>query len=198
MVDDGVWPFISEAIQDHPFVLDAAMQEAVALWIMKIAVTARTAYYTRTHTNKEWTDWLYTHRSPLPGWYAWIGRYVGSHPWRYQPHDVCVERGPGSAPLPSGISADHSVYATLVIGYLVMQVFGGNAGGILAGPDEPLLHPVWPLPNAQTAWPPPVYVDDGGLLQLETRLLAEPEQLRPEGPNRAARRTSQRAQNRRS
>jgi hypothetical protein len=193
-VDDRAWPFVSEMIQDHAVTLDAVAAEAVALWFMKVAVTARSAPFPRMDIDEAWTDWLHTNQSPIPNWYVWVGRYVGSAPWRYKPHDVRVEQGPGSGPLPPGVGADHGVYATMAIGYLVVQVFGAGPNGAIVGPTEPLLPQIWPWSNINdVTWPPPVHVDDIGLPLLEDRLLDKDTEAAPtQGPNRAVRRAKER------
>jgi len=76
---------------------------------------------------REWTDWLYQHRAPLPRWYVGVGRYIGREPFWYQPHDISIrELEPGSAPVPhSGdLIRDHGALATMVIGYLIVQAYG--------------------------------------------------------------------------
>jgi hypothetical protein len=106
------------------------------------------------------------------------GQYIGTHPWRYDPHDVRVELGPGSAPPPPGSNflQRNGVLANLVIGYLFMQVYGTSGDGVLDDPDRedalPLLWPVWKAESIH--WPPAQHIDDRGLPLWAERLLHRP------------------------
>lgn len=194
-IDTDAAPFLEAAIQDRPFALDRSMQRAVGLWMMKIAVTARMSRVSSMPIDRSWSDWLYREKSPIPHWRVWMGRYVGEYPLRYTPHDIRLEAGPGSAPIPSEIAEDHGMYGTLMIGYLVLQVLGLGPAWQINGNAEPLLVPIWPSEADVVEWPPAGFVDHSGLLVLENRLLANRPQLPPHprppgppGPNREQRR----------
>jgi hypothetical protein len=174
-VDTAAYPYVAEMIRDNPVTLDPTAQRAVAAWICKIAVTARSEPHNPLPIHREWTDWLYAHHTALPNWYVWIGRYVGAEPWWYNPHDVRVELGLGSAAPPPGLDfvQSHGLLATLVIGYLILQVFGVGGSGSLVGPEEPSFPRIWPTQGTVT-WPPPEHIDDAGLPLWAERLLQKP------------------------
>jgi hypothetical protein len=191
-IDNAAAPFLNSAIQGQPFTLDRAMQRAAAVWMMKVAVTARLSRASQMPIDPAWSHWLYSNHSPIHHWHVWIGRYVGEYPLRYKPHDIRLEPGRGSAPIPDAVAENHGMYGTLMIGYLVMQVLGIGPTWKIEGNAEPLLVPIWPCERDTVAWPPAGQVDTSGLIVLEQRLLAKPEQLAPQrtppGPNRAERR----------
>jgi hypothetical protein len=128
-------------------------------------VTARSEPQNPLPIDREWTDWLYTQKTAIPGWYVWVGRFEGTVPWWYSPSDVRVDLGPGSALPPPGVSLvrKHGVLATLVISYLIVQVFGVGGDGVLVTQNEPAFPLIWPTSSPAVAWPPSEYIDDAGL-----------------------------------
>lgn len=180
-IDLNAYPYMSQMIQGKSLILDQAAQLAVATWITKVAVTARSEPQNPLPIEQDWTDWLYTKKTAIRGWYAWIGKYEGSAPWWYSPSDVRVELGPGSASPPSGVSLarEHGVLATLVIGYFIIQVFGVGGDGVLGISDEPAFPMIWPTSNPAVAWPPSEYIDDAGLLAWAQRIVTNPDLTLP-------------------
>jgi hypothetical protein len=173
-VDTAAFPYVSAMIAGTPVSFDGPARAAVATWFSKVALTARTAPLDLLPIDAAWTSWIYTNQTPPPGWHIWVGRYIGAQPWWYSSHDVRVERGPGSAPLPPGLATPNGVLATMVIGYLILQVFGTTSTGELVSPDRDRDLPlIWPLDaGAIVPWPPPGHIDDQGLPLWASRLLA--------------------------
>jgi hypothetical protein len=173
-IDSAAYEHLAEMIRGNPTQLDRTAQAAIASWMCKVAITARSVPHSPLPIEKEWTDWLYEHRSALPKWNVWIGHFVGNAPWWYNPHDVRIELGPGSAPPPPGFVRNNGVLATLVIGYLIVQVFGIGGDGVLGNPDrERALPMIWP-PQDTMMWPPQEHIDDAGLPLCAGRLLGKP------------------------
>ena len=175
-VDDAAFPHLAKMIRGHGLTLDQATRSAIAAWVCKVAVTARSAPHTAEPIEKPWTDWLYTNHSALPGWYVWVGRFIGSAPFAFYPHNVRIELGPCSAPAPPGFVRSNGVLATLVIGYLITQVFGVGGPGALGNPDGEVALPlIWPLALApDRSWPTTGHLDDASLPQWAQRLLHPP------------------------
>ena len=90
-MDDLAFPHVSEMIRGNPVHFDSAMAAAVAGWVCKVVVTARSHPLHPMPIEREWTDWLYQHHAPLPRWYVWVERYIGREPFWYQPHDISFE-----------------------------------------------------------------------------------------------------------
>ena len=181
-VDSLAFDDVSEMIRGNAVTLDTARQSAMAAWVCKVAVTARSEPNYPMPIEKEWTDWLFQQHSAIPGWYVWVGHYIGSAPWWYSPHDVSTPVGQGSPTPPpgSGIGKSHGVMATMAIGHLVTQVFGVSGGGILSGPDESgTLPSIWPTNTAPVPWPPPQHIDDAGLPAWSQRLLSNKSAISP-------------------
>jgi hypothetical protein len=114
-------------------------------------------------------------REPIrpPSWQVWIERYVGAQPWWYCPHDVRIELGVGSGPPPAGFVQPHGVFANLVIGYLLLQLFGvsGPGPGAIGMHAFGHLPRIWPPPKTAISWPPPYRVDDTTLRDVANRLI---------------------------
>jgi hypothetical protein len=176
-IDENAMPFLTPMIEGRPVVLDADAQATIAVWAMKVVVTARSEPNNPLHIDASWTDWLYNNQSPIPNWYVWIGKYIGTAPWWYNPQDVRVQLGPGSAPPAPWIDfiQDHGVLATLVIGYVVVQVFGVGGSGVLLGPTEAAFPQIWPNAGATLTWPPAEHIDDSGLPLWANRLMPPPQ-----------------------
>lgn len=194
--DSAVWDPVSAMIQGHSVTLDAVTQRALAFWIMKLAVTARTAAGSNLPIEKEWTDWLYQQRTPIPNWRVWIGHYIGGEPFWYKPDDIRAEVDPLSPPLPSGskMLRENGVLATMAIGHLFVQVIGFGGGAAVQGTQETAVRSVWPVSSSSMAWPPPEHIDDAGLSLWADRFFnARPVAAIPvPGSNRAARRAKKR------
>jgi hypothetical protein len=174
-VDTKAFPYVAEMIRGKPLALDPAAQAAVAAWFCKVAVTARSEPHNRLPIEREWTEWLYAQHSAVPGWHVWIGHYIGEAPWWYNPHDIRIELGAGSAAPPPGFVRQNGVLATLVIGYLALQVFGLGGPGAFLDPDrEPVFPMIWPVGAETLMWPPPGHIDDAGLPLWAERLLHVP------------------------
>jgi len=176
-MDDAAFPYVADMIRGNPVLLHQNARAAIAGWICKVALTARSMPLHRMPIERGWTDWLYWQHSAIPTWYVWVGRYVGMEPLWYQPHDIRIELGPGSAPAPPGMDflRENGVVATMVIGYLIAQVYGVGGTGRLATPEDEVrtLPLIWP--NAHdVAWPPPDHVDDAGLQLWADRLIYQP------------------------
>ena len=194
--DSAAWASVSAMIQGQPVTLDAAAQRDVAFWAVKVAVTARTAAGSKLPIEKEWSDWLYQKRTPMPNWRVWIGHYIGGEPFWYKPDDIRAEVDPLSPPLPSGskMLRENGVLATLAIGYLFIQVIGFGGGAQVQGVAETAVQSIWPVSSNSVAWPPPEHIDDAGLSLWADRFYS----LRPvavipvAGPNRATRRARKR------
>jgi hypothetical protein len=98
---------------------------------------------------------------------------VGERPWWYFPHDIRIELGEGSGPPPPGFVQPHGVVATLVGGYLLLQVFGVSG----AGPSVIGMHAfgelprIWPASGASQLWPLPYRIDDTTLPAVANRLI---------------------------
>jgi hypothetical protein len=174
IIDADAMPYLTPMIEGREIVLDTAAQVGLALWAIKVVVTARSEPINPLPIEADWTRWLYEKRSPIPNWHVWVGHYVGTAPWWYCPHDIRVELGPGSLqPLPGqDFTRAHGVLATLVIGYSVFQVFGIGGSGQLLGPEEAVLPRIWPPSGSALAWPPSGHVDDAGLPLWAGRLLS--------------------------
>jgi hypothetical protein len=172
-IDTAAWPFVSEMIKGNPVVLDESAKEAVATWFMKVAVTARSASHVNQSINQDWATWLRTERSPVQGWSVWAGRFDGLAPFWYNPHDVRFEIVREVLPEPQRrqVVRSHGVLATMVIGYLIVQLFGIDGIGVSI-PDEPALPLMWPTPNTRFSWPPTEFIGDDGLSAWAQRHLA--------------------------
>lgn len=181
-IDDLAFPHVSEMIRGNPVHFDSAMATAVAGWVCKVVVTARSHPLHPMPIEREWMDWLYQHHAPLPRWYVWVGRYIGREPFWYQPHDISIrELEPGSALVPhSGdLIRDHGALATMVIGYMIVQAYGVAGEERLLTPDhaQGVLQRIWPF-NGDVAWPSAGTVDDSGLQAYADRLLSDRTTLR--------------------
>jgi aromatic amino acid lyase len=104
-----------------------------------------------------------------------VAEVRGSEPVVYSGEDVRVEV-PDAQGKPSGtMLVQHGVYATLVLGYLGIQLFGVD--GPLSLPldldraPERVLR-IWPPQSTDVSWPPPVGYDDGNLAAFASRLTA--------------------------
>lgn len=172
-IDSAAFPHLEKMIRGEPVVIDAAAQAAVAAWICKVAITARGTALDPLPIEPEWAAWLHKNHSAPPPWQVWIGRYVGARPWWYSPHDIRIELGQGSAPPPPDFTQPHGVLATLVIGYLFLQVFGvsGAGPGAMGMYQFGDLPQIWPPPGVAISWPPPYRVDDTTLEAAANRLL---------------------------
>jgi hypothetical protein len=176
-IDTRARQHIVPMIRDEPTTVNANARAEIADWMTKVALTAH-HHLNPGATNRMWTDWLRTHNSALPDWHVWIGRYVGAEPLFFVPEDIRVEALPGSVPFPKdGMIAHHGVLATLVIGYLALQIFGIDATGYdmtLTGPTWPSLLDIWPTFPGEIDWPPSVSFTDTTLWPLVDRLKGPP------------------------
>lgn len=176
-MDTNAYNVLVDLIRGHPRTLSSDDQRHLAAWFAKVALTARSEPANPLYIDPAWTHQLFTNHTPPATWYIWIGRYEGSAPWWYQPTDVRVELGAGSpAPDPAvRITADHGVYATLVIGCAVLQIFGVETDGqLLHGGWDPRLLPIWPTRSA-LQWPPQILVTDASLPDVAQRLIGNPQ-----------------------
>jgi hypothetical protein len=144
-IDDAAAPWVAPMIRGHDTTIDGAGRDRVAAWATKVAITGRAANDPPLPIDQSWADWLRTHRSALPHWHVWIGRYDGTWPYFFHGSDPVIR------PLPavgsedrSRVAEEHSVHATFFIGYLIVQVFGAGAGGILAERPWPGIVEIWP------------------------------------------------------
>ena len=176
-VDSAAFPYVAELIRGHALGLDTTAQTAIAAWMCKVAVTARAVPWFPLPIEKSWTDWLYSQHSALPSWCVWVGRHIGSIPWWYNPHDISIELHPDSpGPSDSRFIRKTGVVATLVMGYLVVQIYGTSSEGALNLMDsEPQILPmIWPVQNPIVIWPAARSIDDAGLPVWAERLLYKP------------------------
>jgi hypothetical protein len=184
-IDLAAYPYVARMIRGEELTMDDAIRGAVAAWICKVAVTARSEPHNPLPLEKAWTDWLYEKHTALPAWHVWIGRYDGDHPWFYRPHDVRIELGPGSAlPAPgTDFLRSNGVYAALVVGYLIAQVFGISGTGWMPDPDREfqVLPMIWPTTRLRT-WPPREFVGDNAVMQWADRLIHDPAASQPSAP----------------
>jgi hypothetical protein len=66
-IDTNAYPYVSQMVQGKSLILDRAAQLAVATWIIKVAVTARSEPQNPLPIEQDWTDWLYTKKNSNPG-----------------------------------------------------------------------------------------------------------------------------------
>jgi hypothetical protein len=178
-VDRAALPYLADMIRGRTIALNSSAQTQVAAWMAKIAVTSRPVHLrfgphkVPAPLEKAWTDWLYTnHTAPL-GWYVWLARYDGAEPLVYSGDDVRVEDPVEIRGRYRTVLAAHGVYATIVMGYLGIQLLGID--GPLALPLDLNRAPdyvvrIWPASPAAVAWPPPRSYDDGNLDAFISRL----------------------------
>lgn len=102
-VDTAVYPSVAQMIRGNTVTLDRAGQANIAAWAAKVAVTARSEPHNPLPIEPAWTDWLFTRHTAPPNWHVWISHYVGSEPFWYNPDDVRIELGQGTAALPWAI-----------------------------------------------------------------------------------------------
>jgi hypothetical protein len=175
-IDTTAWPYVSEMIQGHQVALDDAAREAIATWFMKVAITARSVPHVGQPIKREWAKSLYEHRSPIPGWQVWLGKFDGLAPFWYNPQDVHFEIGQGVPPRVGHgkVIEPHGVLATCVIGYLIVQVLGIDGVGVVDAPGEPALPLIWPGIRGVVSWPPREYISDAGLPRWAQRHVGNP------------------------
>ena len=181
-IDKAVRPALTSMIRGADTELTEVDQAAVATWATKVTLTARHAYVTPAHIEKEWTDYLHSHKTALPFWNVWIARYRGRWPIHYAPDDVSVRLLPGPPgvyPSPAVIAGppgpvlfEHGVMATLAIGYLLVQVFGFSGEAEPVVPDPAMIQRIWPKASSPTLlrWPAAPDIDDSTLQRLTDRL----------------------------
>jgi hypothetical protein len=155
-MDDAAFPYLSEMIQGNNVTLNAIAREAVAGWVCKVAITARAQPFNPFPVDPEWSSWLYRQHSPTPSCCVWVGLFVGKKPFHYEPMDVRIQE-PGVSGL-----RQNGVMATLVIGYLIAQIFGVPGARGLNVPEERALPLIWPS-STDVSWPPAVCIDDAAL-----------------------------------
>src|SRR5262249_53518859 len=151
---------LSEMVQGRHLTLDADARAAVAAWASLLSVTARARE--GMFIDGRWTRWLRDTRSALPTLHVWLGHYVGALPFFFFPRDARLWAAP--SPTRSGEQvADHAIIATVTIGELAVQTFGGYPGETgVAGSASPALTAIWPdeSQNDDASWPPEVAIDD--------------------------------------
>jgi hypothetical protein len=170
LIENKASEFMKPLLADKPCRLSKRAQRTIALWACKTFVVARFAHIQPDHVEEDWTRWLYEKRSPIHGWYVWLGRYVGSWPLWYGAHDIRLNLLPGqNAPADIVVPA-HGVMATIAIGYLTVQILG--LGGELPGADdESCALRIWPPTGNVVDWPPSIYIEDASLPIYADRLL---------------------------
>jgi hypothetical protein len=174
-IDTAAFPYLSKMMRGQPVELDLPGQARVAAWMAKLAVSSRLAHLpygdmrTPAPVSRAWADWLYEkHTAPLH-WNVWVTRYDGSEPVVYSGTDIRIND-------PRGLTlVEHGLYATLVLGYLAVQLFGV---------DEPLSLPIEvergssrllriaPAQANSISWPPADAYRDDTLPYLLDRLAA--------------------------
>jgi hypothetical protein len=107
----------------------------------------------------------------------WLGAYAGARHSRGDYHSADLSAPEGSEH-PAGLKA---YSATLVVGYLEMQIYATfgydqNAADVAVGDLGGFNHaqiPIWPANAFNVIWPPPDWVDDGGLDVLVGSFMGE-------------------------
>ena len=165
VIDERARPYLTAMIQGQSVALDVLAQQAIAAWMAKVAVTARSASPNPLPIDKVWTDWLYkTHQAP-PDWVVSIGRYDGDKPFWYRADDVHVQALPEALNSGSEMMFDnHGVLAFLILGYLAIQIFGTTHTRLKrVGRSEEGMIDIWPT-TGNVAWPPGEhFIDDAGV-----------------------------------
>ena len=169
-MDTAAFDDVAEMIRGNSVELDTARQAAVAAWVCKVALTARSEPNTQMPIDPQWTDWMFNHHSAIPGWFVWIARYIGSTPSWFQPMDVSTVPPPWEPAAGPNIVIPYGVVATLAIGYFATQVFGVSNFAFSDRPKRefPRIYPPW---LDVVPWPPPKSLNDETLLMWSERLV---------------------------
>jgi hypothetical protein len=171
-IDTNAYPYLKEMIQGRAVSLDRQAQTAVASWIAKVVVTARSSPHDRSWIDPGWTDQLYQRRLPPVDWYVWIEKYVGGAPLFFQQEDVSVVTPAVSPAVDQRRTIrGQGVAATLVLGYLGVQILGISEVKLLNSDPQPLTR-IWPVVSEAVHWPGMTHIDDSHLALLAERLTA--------------------------
>jgi hypothetical protein len=176
-VDIAAMPFLSKMMRGELLMLDPDAQSRLAAWICKLTVVARFAHLrlglgdVPAPVARSWLDWLYSRHTALPHWHVWLARYDGSEPFIYSGEDVRISnfRKDGH----EEVLVAHGAYASIVLGYLAIQVFGVDEEATLLDPcrDPYFVSSIWPARATSVKWPPPLKYTDANILGFLHRLV---------------------------
>jgi hypothetical protein len=95
-----------------------------------------------------------------------LARYNGSEPFIYSGEDIRVDAEGQGTIIP------HGVYATIVLGYLGIQLLGLDEGAVLLDPysDPYRVSSIWPERKSDVGWPPWLSYDDSNVRGFVHRL----------------------------
>ena len=165
---------LTSMVQGQPRALSPDTQAAVAAWAAKTLVTARYVHSPVVHAEPDWLHWIHAQKRPMLHWNVWLARYDGPQPIFYYGDDLRLG-------LPSGqLVTSHGLGSTLVLGHLVVQMFGldgtqGFAGGWVPPPAQ-----IWPVAPREVHWPPALTLDDHALRVFAQRFLGNHPVVHPE------------------
>jgi hypothetical protein len=175
-IDDDAAPWVAPMIRGEGTTLNARGRDRVAAWAAKTAISARPANRPPLPIDQEWADWLLHLDSAPLHWHVWIARYEGSYhwfAWSLSPRILAFPT-PGGTPTDAVVIENDSVYATFLIGDLIVQVFGAWEGGILAERTWPGAISIWPDDGNSVEWPQGPSLTDETLWAFVDRLGSPP------------------------
>jgi hypothetical protein len=152
-IDDRVRPHFEPMIAGRQTVLPPSAQAALAAWMTKVTITRFAAEH-RQYVKPGWTEQLRTTETALPDWHVFVGKYVGAQPLWGSNHDLALLDSDGVT------VRDRGVTATLLVGYVALQVFHLSGLSVQEHPAVPLLR-VGPPTDGELTWPvPPGHLTD--------------------------------------
>lgn len=144
--------YIESMMRDDETELPPEAQAGIAAFMTMTGITTFATHH-RAFVKREWTDAIRTTETALPEWYVWVGRYLGRQPLLAFMHDISFVDMRGMTVV------DHGVVATLVVGYVALQVLHCRGLRIDDHPGVPLLR-VGPPGGAVLRWPPSEHLTD--------------------------------------
>jgi hypothetical protein len=162
-IDDRVRPHLEPMIAGRQTALAPAAQAAVAAWMTKVTITRFAAEH-RPFVKPAWTAQLRTTETALPDWHVCVGKYVGAQPLWGSMHDLSLFDSDGVTVI------DRGVIATLLVGYVALQVFHLSGLSVQEHPAVPMLR-IGPATERELKWPPPDHFTDETLPAFADRFV---------------------------
>lgn len=170
-IEEAAKPILIPLIGGERLEVDSAMQQALATWAAKTAMTAEQLHPSKVVVLQDERTWLKDHRIPPPGWNVWIGTYYGL-PWS----ELAIQQQAAKLRVPvvdHGKLSEHNLMFTILgmrrLMFVVVSSSWSRMDDIInaaGSPNGRSLAPIWPITQESVSWPLPFAVSDADADQM--------------------------------
>lgn len=168
-IEEALKPSLRSLVLGDARVVPQDVQHLLAVWAIKTAMVAEHLFADEAFVSQEDRTFLMERQTPPPGWFVWIGAHT-SDEWIEKFHHEAGSIGPPEGP---GATTHKVQSLALGIGCLFVYVIGTTAKTLSFPNDDPTrsaIIPIWPLYEAQLAWPRRFLLDTNSANAVSTQL----------------------------